>query len=59
MTPLLLDGGVVWVRSMIVSGTAATTAPRLYGVVAVSRGLVGFGPDVTAAIDDALSQQLT
>ena len=59
MTPLLLDGGVVWVRSMIVSGTAATTAPRLYGVVAVSNGLVGFGSDITAAIDDALSQQST
>ena len=57
MTPLVLDGGVVWVRSMIVSGTAATTAPRLYGVVAVSHGLVGFGPDTEAAIDDALSQQ--
>ncbi len=59
MTPLLLDGGVVWVRSMIVSGTAATTAPRLYGVVAVSNGLVGFGSDITAAIEDALSQQST
>ncbi|HET9667024.1 MAG TPA: hypothetical protein VFP09_09725, partial [Desertimonas sp.] len=57
MTPLVLDGGVVWVRSMIVSGTAATTAPRLYGVVAVSHGLVGFGPDTAAAIDDAVSQQ--
>jgi uncharacterized membrane protein (UPF0182 family) len=57
MTPLLLDGGVVWVRSIIVSGTAATTAPRLYGVVAVSHGLVGFGSDATAAIEDALSQR--
>jgi uncharacterized membrane protein (UPF0182 family) len=57
MTPLLLENGLVWVRSMIVSGSAATTAPRLYGVVAVSRGLVGFGPDTAAAIEDALSQQ--
>jgi uncharacterized membrane protein (UPF0182 family) len=57
MTPLLLDGGVVWVRSIIVSGTAATTAPRLYGVVAVSHGLVGFGDDTVAAIEDSLDQQ--
>jgi hypothetical protein len=56
MTPLLLDGGVVWARSIIVSGTAATTAPRLYGVAAVSNGLVGFGPDVMAALDDAVAQ---
>jgi uncharacterized protein len=56
MTPLLLDGGLVWARSIIVSGTAATTAPRLYGVAAVSNGLVGFGPDVTAAIEDAVAQ---
>jgi uncharacterized membrane protein (UPF0182 family) len=51
------DGGVVWVRSIIVSGTAATTAPRLFGVVAVSNGLVGFGSDADAAIDDALAQR--
>jgi hypothetical protein len=57
MTPLLLDGGVVWIRSMIVSGTAATTAPRLYGVVAVSHGLVGFGPDAATAIERAAAQQ--
>ena len=57
MTPLLLDGGVVWVRSMIVSGTAATTAPRLYGVVAVSHGLVGFGPDTTDGDRGRRSQQ--
>ena len=54
MTPLLLDDGVVWVRPVIVSGTAETTAPRLYGVVAVSRGIVGFGEDVDAAIHAAV-----
>jgi uncharacterized protein len=65
MTPLLFggrstsgrsDGGIVWARSIVVSGTAATTAPRLFGVVAVSHGLVGFGPDATAALEDALAQ---
>ena len=34
----------------------ATTAPRFYGVVAVSNGLVGSGDDVRAAIDDAVAQ---
>ena len=56
MTPLVVDDGLVWVRSIIVSGTNATTAPRLYGVVAVSNGLVGSGEDVRAAIDDAVAQ---
>jgi uncharacterized membrane protein (UPF0182 family) len=56
MTPLLLDDGLVWVRSIIVTGTSATTAPRLYGVVAVSNGLVGSGDDVRSAIGDALAQ---
>ena len=56
MTPLVLDDGLAWVRSILVSGTNATTAPRLYGVVAVSNGLVGSGDDVRAAIDDAVAQ---
>ena len=56
MTPLVLDDGLVWVRSIIVSGTNSTTAPRLYGVVAVSNGLVGSGDDVPAAIADAVAQ---
>ena len=34
-----------------------TTVPRLYGVVAVSDGLVGFGPDAPAALDAAVAQE--
>jgi hypothetical protein len=56
MTPLVLEDGLVWVRSIIVSGTNTTTAPRLYGVLAVSNGLVGSGDDVPAAIADAVAQ---
>ncbi len=32
---------MVWARPIIVTGTADTTTPRLYGVAAVSNGLVG------------------
>ena len=56
MTPLVLDDGLVWVRSILVTGTSATTVPRLYGVVAVSNGLVGSGSDVESAIADAIAQ---
>lgn len=55
MTPVLVDGGLAWVRPIIVTGTAATTAPRLYGVVAVSDGLVGIGDDVASALEAAQS----
>ncbi|CAN5474404.1 UPF0182 family protein [soil metagenome] len=55
MTPVLVDGGLAWVRPIIVTGTAATTAPRLYGVAAVSDGLVGIGDDVASALDAAQS----
>jgi uncharacterized membrane protein (UPF0182 family) len=54
MTPILLDDGLVWMRPVIVTGTADTTAPRLYGVVAVSNGIVGFGEDVEQAVDAAV-----
>ena len=43
MTPLPLDDALVWARPIIVSGTADTTTPRLYGVATVSEGLVGVG----------------
>ncbi len=55
MTPLLLDDGVVWVRPIIVTGTASTTAPRLYGVAAVSNGIVGVGHTVDEAIRSAVT----
>jgi uncharacterized protein len=57
MTPVLADGALVWVRSIIVTATANTTVPRLYGVVAVSDGLVGFGPDAPSALEAAVAQE--
>ncbi len=55
MTPLPLDGAMVWVRAIIVSGTANTTAPRLFGVAAVSNGIVGEAGSVPEAVADTLS----
>lgn len=51
MTPVVTETGVAWIRPLTVTGTGAAAAPRLYGVVAVSNGLVGFGPDVVSALD--------
>jgi uncharacterized membrane protein (UPF0182 family) len=56
MTPVLADDALVWVRSIIVTGTTNRTVPRLYGVVAVSDGLVGLGDDAPAALDAAVAQ---
>lgn len=50
MTLIPLDDAIVWARSVIVTGTADTTAPRLYGVAAVSNGLVGQAPTVAEAL---------
>jgi uncharacterized membrane protein (UPF0182 family) len=50
MTPVVIDDGLLWIRSVIVNGRASTTIPRVYGVLAVSGGAVGFGDDVAAAI---------
>lgn len=50
MTPIPLDGAMVWVRPIIVTGTADTTAPRLFGVTAVSNGIVGVAARTTEAI---------
>ena len=55
MTPLPIDAALVWARPIMVSGTASTTVVRLYGVVAVSNGLVGPGVDVPTSIDDAVA----
>ena len=41
--------------NILVTGTSSTTTPRLYGVVAVSNGIVGFGPDAASALADAVS----
>lgn len=55
MTPLPLDDAVIWARAIIVTGTANTTAPRLFGVTSVSNGIVGRGDTATGAILDTLS----
>ena len=46
MTPLPIDGALVWSRPIIVSSTSSTAVPRMYGVLGVSKGLVGLGDDV-------------
>jgi uncharacterized membrane protein (UPF0182 family) len=56
MTPVLADDALVWVRSIIVTATANRTVPRLYGVVAVSDGLVGLGDTAPEALDAAVAQ---
>jgi uncharacterized protein len=56
MTPVLADGALVWIRSIIVTGTTNRTVPRLYGVLAVSDGLVGLGDDASAALEAAVAQ---
>ncbi len=56
MTPVLADDALVWVRSIIVTATANRTVPRLYGVVAVSDGLVGLGDTAAQALDAAVAQ---
>ncbi len=54
MTPLPLDGSMVWVRSIVVSGTAGTTAPRLFGVTAVSNGIVGEAASTSQAVEETV-----
>ncbi len=56
LTPIPLDGALVWIRPIIVSGTASTTTPRLYGVTAVSNGLVGQGDTVADALEAAIAR---
>lgn len=53
LSPVLIGDGVVWARSIIVIGTSAGSAPRLYGVAVVSDGLVGLGPTVEDALATA------
>ena len=55
MTPIPMDGALVWTRPIIVSGTASTTVPRMYGVIGVSNGLVGLGDDVPEALGAAIT----
>lgn len=53
MTPLLVGDDLAYVRSIVVTGTADTTAPRLYGVLAVSNGFVALGDTVDEALQKA------
>lgn len=57
MTPIPLEESLIWARSIIVNGVGENTAPSLYGVAAVSYGLVGQADTtadaVTAAIDSS------
>ncbi|MGA7271183.1 MAG: UPF0182 family protein [Acidimicrobiia bacterium] len=55
MTPIPLQNALVWARSIIVTGTADTTAPRLHGITAVSNGLVGEADSVVQALDEAIA----
>jgi uncharacterized membrane protein (UPF0182 family) len=54
MTPIPLDGALIWARSIIVTGTAGTTTPKLYGVAVVSNGLVGEAGTVSDALKKAI-----
>ncbi|MBA3287585.1 MAG: UPF0182 family protein, partial [Acidimicrobiia bacterium] len=53
MTPLITDGALFWVRPVVVRSTASTAAPRLFGVLAVSEGLVGLADDPAQALTAA------
>jgi len=57
MSPLPLDGARVWVRSIVVTGTAGTTAPRLFGVTAVSNGIVGEAGSASLAVDETVTPE--
>ena len=51
MSPLLIGDGMVWARSITVTGTGPASVPRLYGIAVISDGLVGLGPTLDDAID--------
>lgn len=53
MTPTLLQEGLIWMRSIIVTSTGAAAAPRMQEVVAVSNGVVGTGPTMVDAVGAA------
>lgn len=57
MTPIVNGHRLTWVRSVIVNSVTGTVVPRVYGLVAVIGGSVGFGTDVVEAIDDATARR--
>lgn len=56
MTPVPISGAVVWVRSIVVTGTADTTTPRLHSVAVVSDGVVGEAGSAFEALLAAVSK---
>ena len=54
MTMVPLDGAIVWLRPIIVTGTSPTSTPHLYKVVVVSGGSVGQGATASEALADAV-----
>lgn len=54
--PQVVDGALVWVRSLIVSGTSGTAAPRLQQVIAVSNGVVGSADSAVGAVSAAAAR---
>jgi hypothetical protein len=54
MTPLPIENALVWARSIVVTGTAESTVPSLYGVAGVSNGLVGQGETTSSAVTAAV-----
>lgn len=53
LTPVFDDGQLVWVRTMIVTGSSAAATPRQNAVIAVVADSVGIGDTVDDAIDAA------
>jgi uncharacterized membrane protein (UPF0182 family) len=50
ITPILIGDGIVWARPIVVIGTSAASAPRLYGVAVVSDGVVTIGATLGEAL---------
>jgi uncharacterized membrane protein (UPF0182 family) len=53
MTLVALDGSIVWLRPVIVSGTSPSSTPRLHKVLVVANGRVGQGATAAEALVDA------
>jgi uncharacterized membrane protein (UPF0182 family) len=55
MSPVAVQGALVWVRPIIVTGTGASAAPRLYGLAAVLNGQVAVAPTALEAVTAVVS----
>lgn len=58
MTMVPFDGAIVWIRPVLVVGTATSSTPHLYTVLAVSSGAVGKGDTAGEALIAAVRQSL-